>query len=100
MISDIRNLDLNLPKALDALLDERSVTHAAARLFLTLTVVSDMVAVVLSRPGKMADGMRIAAPPRAMSGFTKSMVGMNVTIAIRPNNSEGNYCLRLIRESK
>lgn len=74
MISDIRNLDLNLPKALDALLDERSVTHAAARLFLTLTVVSDMVAVVLSRPGKMADGMRITAPPRAMSGFTKSMV--------------------------
>jgi hypothetical protein len=32
MKSDIRNLDLNLLKALDALLDERSVTRAAARL--------------------------------------------------------------------
>lgn len=31
MKSDIRNLDLNLLKALDALLDERSVTRAAAR---------------------------------------------------------------------
>lgn len=35
MKSDIRNLDLNLLKALDALLDERSVTRAAARLALT-----------------------------------------------------------------
>jgi DNA-binding transcriptional LysR family regulator len=32
MKSDIRNLDLNLLKALDALLDERSVTRAATRL--------------------------------------------------------------------
>lgn len=39
MIS-LRNLDLNLLKALDALLDERSVTRAAARLNLTQSAMS------------------------------------------------------------
>lgn len=43
MKSDIRNLDLNLLKALDALLDERSVTRAAARLSLTQPAVSGML---------------------------------------------------------
>jgi hypothetical protein len=32
MKADLRTLDLNLLKTLDALLDERSVTRAAARL--------------------------------------------------------------------
>lgn len=40
---DIRTLDLNLLKALDALLDERSVTRAAARLALTQPAVSGML---------------------------------------------------------
>lgn len=40
---DIRALDLNLLKALDALLDERSVTRAAARLGLTQPAVSGML---------------------------------------------------------
>jgi len=44
MNSDIRNLDLNLLKALDALLDERSVTRAADRLALTQPAVSGMLA--------------------------------------------------------
>lgn len=35
MKNDIRTLDLNLLKALDALLDEGSVTRAAQRLSLT-----------------------------------------------------------------
>jgi len=35
MKMDIRTLDLNLLKTLDALLDERSVTRAASRLSLT-----------------------------------------------------------------
>jgi DNA-binding transcriptional LysR family regulator len=43
MNSDIRNLDLNLLKALDALLDERSVTRAADRLSLTQPAVSGML---------------------------------------------------------
>ncbi|MFT4180788.1 MAG: LysR family transcriptional regulator [Rhizobium sp.] len=40
---DIRALDLNLLKALDALLDERSVTRAAERLGLTQPAVSGML---------------------------------------------------------
>jgi Bacterial regulatory helix-turn-helix protein, lysR family. len=40
---DIRALDLNLLKALDALLDERSVTKAAMRLALTQPAVSSML---------------------------------------------------------
>ncbi|RMQ43690.1 hypothetical protein ALQ04_02993 [Pseudomonas cichorii] len=43
MQRDIRHLDLNLLKALDALLDERSVTRAAARLSLTQPAVSGML---------------------------------------------------------
>ncbi|GGF72467.1 transcriptional regulator [Azorhizobium oxalatiphilum] len=42
-MADIRTLDLNLLKALDALLDERSVTRAAARLSLTQPSVSGML---------------------------------------------------------
>lgn len=40
---DIRTLDLNLLRALDALLDERSVTRAADRLALTQPAVSGML---------------------------------------------------------
>ena len=43
MNPDIRTLDLNLLKALDALLDERSVTRAANRLSLTQPAVSGML---------------------------------------------------------
>ena len=41
--ANIKNLDLNLLKALDALLDERSVTRAAERLSLTQPAVSGML---------------------------------------------------------
>ncbi|QXI30565.1 LysR family transcriptional regulator [Pseudomonas vanderleydeniana] len=43
MNPDIRNLDFNLLKTLDALLDERSVTRAADRLSLTQPAVSGML---------------------------------------------------------
>lgn len=43
MISDIRQLDLNLLKALDILLDERSVTRAADRLALSQPAVSGIL---------------------------------------------------------
>lgn len=43
MKTDIRQLDFNLLKALDALLDERSVTRAAERLSLTQPAVSGML---------------------------------------------------------
>ncbi|WPC76897.1 LysR family transcriptional regulator [Vibrio porteresiae] len=43
MNNDIRNLDLNLLKAFDALMDEGTVTHAAQRLSLTQPAVSAML---------------------------------------------------------
>ncbi|RYD84338.1 MAG: LysR family transcriptional regulator [Verrucomicrobiaceae bacterium] len=43
MVADIRKLDLNLLRALDALLDERSVTRAADRLALTQPAVTGML---------------------------------------------------------
>lgn len=43
MRSNIHNVDLNLLKTLDALLDERSVTRAAERLSLTQPAVSGML---------------------------------------------------------
>jgi len=43
-MTDIRSVDLNLLKALDALLDTRSVTAAAVRLSLTQPTVSGMLA--------------------------------------------------------
>lgn len=43
MKADLRTLDLNLLKTLDTLLDERSVTRAAARLALTQPAVSGML---------------------------------------------------------
>lgn len=43
MNGDIRSVDLNLLKALDALLDERNVTRAAQRLSLTQPAVSGML---------------------------------------------------------
>ncbi|KAA9001264.1 LysR family transcriptional regulator [Affinibrenneria salicis] len=43
MLTDVRTLDLNLLKTLDALLDERSVTRAAQRLALTQPAVSGML---------------------------------------------------------
>lgn len=42
-MADIRTLDLNLLKAFDALMDERNVTRAAARLALTQPAVSGML---------------------------------------------------------
>jgi DNA-binding transcriptional LysR family regulator len=43
-MADIRNVDLNLLRALEALLDERSVSRAAQRLALTQSTVSGMLA--------------------------------------------------------
>ncbi|MDX1650390.1 MAG: LysR family transcriptional regulator, partial [Myxococcota bacterium] len=42
--ADLRGVDLNLLPVLDVLLEERSVTRAAARLHLTQSTVSGMLA--------------------------------------------------------
>lgn len=59
MKPDLRTLDLNLLKALDALLDERSVTRAAARLSLTQPAVSGMLTRLRDN---FADPLFIRAP--------------------------------------
>lgn len=51
MNPDIRHLDFNLLKTLDALLDERSVTRAAERLSLTQPAVSGMLTRLRERFG-------------------------------------------------
>jgi hypothetical protein len=42
-MTSLRTMDLNLPRALDALLDERNVTHAAARLAPTQPAMSGIL---------------------------------------------------------
>lgn len=54
-MTDIRTLDLNLLKTLDALLDERSVTRAAQRLAASAPDLVQMV------------------PPVTLSGFSKTL---------------------------
>ncbi|WP_319005424.1 LysR family transcriptional regulator [Novosphingobium profundi] len=53
MKSDIKNTDLNLLKAFNALLDTRSVTRASERLGLTQPAVSGM----LNRLRETFDGL-------------------------------------------
>ena len=69
-MSDITGLDLNLLRALDALLDERSVTRAAERLALTQPAVSGLLARLRERfdDPLFVRGRRGVTPtPRALS---------------------------------
>jgi DNA-binding transcriptional LysR family regulator len=77
---DIRNLDLNLLRALDALLDERSVTKAADRLRLTQPAVSGALARLresFDDPLFVRTQRGIAPTPRAMQivGPLKQILG-------------------------
>ncbi|MCU5773331.1 LysR family transcriptional regulator [Erwiniaceae bacterium BAC15a-03b] len=112
MISDIRTLDLNLLKALDALLEERSVTRAAARLSLTQPAVSGMLVrlresfddalFVRSQRGVIptARALELAAPVRAIlsniegllqpAAFIPAQASMTLTIA------STDYALRAV----
>ena len=44
MVTNLRHLDFNLLKAMDILLEERSVTRAAERLFITQPAMSSILA--------------------------------------------------------
>ena len=69
-MNDIRQLDFNLLKALDALLVERSVTRAALRLGLTQPAVSGMLArlrTALDDPLFVRASHGIAPTPRALA---------------------------------
>src|SRR5215471_14927560 len=67
---DIRRIDLNLLVALDALLEERSVTRAASRLALTQPTVSAMLArlrKLFGDPLFVRNQRGIQPTPRAMA---------------------------------
>lgn len=75
MKADIRTLDLNLLKKLDALLDERRVGLSVSS-FLVLPevlAISDMIAVVPERMAENRPGMFVCETPLPVPGFTKSM---------------------------
>lgn len=86
MPSDIRTLDLNLLKALDALLDERNVTRAAERLALTQPAVSGMLTrlresfddplFVRAQRGMVptARALELAAPLKQLLGDLESLL--------------------------
>lgn len=89
---DIRSLDLNLLKALDALLDERSVTRAAERLGLTQPAVSGM----LTRLRDSFDDPLFVRTPRGivptlrateLAGSLKQILG-EVETLLQPNTFE------------
>ncbi len=67
-MSDIKNLDMNLLVALDALLEERSVSRAAERLSLTQSAVSGILnrlRVVFADPLFVRTQRGILPTPRA-----------------------------------
>src|SRR5262249_45883632 len=67
-MADIRGIDLNLLIVLDALLDERSVTRAAARLGYTQPTIRGLLpgrGVLLGDPLFVRTQREILPPPRA-----------------------------------
>jgi DNA-binding transcriptional LysR family regulator len=89
---DIRRLDLNLLRALDALLDERSVTKAAERLALTQPAVCGVLARLresFDDPLFVRTQRGIVPTPRAMQivGPLKQILG-GVETLLRPSTFE------------
>lgn len=80
-MTDIRNLDLNLLKALDALLIERSVTRAADRLNLTQPAVSGMLA-------RLRDAFDDPLFSRTQHGVIPTMRALQLAAPVRQVLSE------------
>jgi len=76
MPTDIRTFDLNLLKALDALLDERSVTGAATRLSLTQPAVSG----ILTRLREHFDDPLFV---RAQRGIVPTLRALDLAVPIK-----------------
>lgn len=81
MKTDIRNFDLNLLKALDALLDERSVTKAAQRLSLTQPAVSGMLT-------RLRDSFDDPLFVRAQRGMVPTLRAQQLAIPVKRLISE------------
>ena len=78
---DIRNVDLNLLVALDALLTERSVSRAALRLHLSQPATSALLArlrELFSDPLLLRSAREMLPTPRAVEllGPVKSVIGL------------------------
>lgn len=73
---DIRNLDLNLLKALDALLDERNVTRAAARMGVTQPAMSGMLT-------RLRDTFGDPLFVRAQRGITPTQRALGLSKALK-----------------
>lgn len=84
---DIKSLDLNLLKAFDALLDERSVTRAAARLGLTQPAVSGMLT-------RMRDSFDDPLFVRTQRGIVPTMRAMELSASVKQILSEIENLLR------
>jgi hypothetical protein len=86
MPTDIKSLDLNLLKALDALLDERSVTRAAERLALTQPAVSGMLTRLreLRRSLFVRTQRGIAPTLRAGTGWAAQGIAVQCRALLRP----------------
>jgi DNA-binding transcriptional LysR family regulator len=101
MKSDIRTLDLNLLKALDALLDERNVTRAAQRLALTQPAVSGMLTRLRERFDdplfvRTQRGIVPTERARALAGPLKQILG-EVEKLLRPQAFEPGSADRVVR---
>jgi len=101
-LANIRNLDLNLLSAFDALYDERSVTRAAARLSLTQPTVSGMLQRLrhmFSDPLFVRSSHGIVATARAdaIAGPIKQLLervqSLASATAFAPINAEGTIKL-------
>lgn len=91
-MTDIKTLDLNLLRALDALLDERNVTRAAARLGLTQPAVSGMLTRLRENFGDqlfIRSQRGIVPTPRALqlAGMVKQVLG-EIEILLQPPRFE------------
>lgn len=84
---DIKSLDLNLLKTFDALLDERSVTRAAARLGLTQPAVSGMLT-------RMRDSFDDSLFVRTQRGIVPTLRAVELSASVKQILSEVEALLR------
>jgi DNA-binding transcriptional LysR family regulator len=87
MNPDIRHLDFNLLKALDALLDERSVTRAAERLNLTQPAVSGMLT-------RLRDSFDDPLFVRAQRGIVPTLRAQQLAVPVKQLLSDIEHILQ------
>ncbi len=76
---NIKKIDLNLLVVLDALLDERNVTRASARLGYTQPTISGMLARLLRSEARQ---IRLAIAPPIIEGLTDALARGQIDLAV------------------